>query len=79
MKRTNDKTYLDCPICGKPPKVGYWQLNVGKAYCSGRFLKRHRLIEANVEYASPSQLAHKLSNRWNNEVFKNDCANLPVW
>lgn len=80
MKRTEDKAYLPCPICGKPPKINYWYPpNSGTAHCDGRIFKRHTRIEAVVEYEQPSKLVKTLVTKWTDVINDYECANLPVW
>ena len=65
MKRTRDVAFLECPICGKPPYVNTYDVNVAWAFCKGYGFHRHKKVNAFVPYEQPSKLLKRLAQEWN--------------
>lgn len=55
-----------CPVCGKKPKIKYYEINAGWVYCKPIFGRKHK--EVVVNYAQPSKLKLALVTKWNAEV-----------
>ena len=58
--------FKPCPVCGKRPKVKYYGVNSGRAYCKPIFGRTHKEVVVNCE--QPSKLKWAIAMKWNAEV-----------
>ena len=58
--------FKPCPVCGKKPKVNYYGVNSGWAYCKPMFGRTHKKVVVN--YEQPSKLKWAIAMKWNAEI-----------
>lgn len=54
-----------CPVCGKLPKIKYYGVNSGWAYCKPLFGRKHKEVVVICE--QPSKLKWAIATKWNLE------------